>query len=171
MVAGLLISLVSTASAQRARSAGELDEGLALGLSLGSTVASWAIVAAAISIENEGLGVVGAVGTMFGPSAGHMYAGKLATRGFIMRGTGIAGVIGGLAIELKECGFFDRNCETSGLGPALAILGVGLYVWGTIDDVVTAPTRARRHNQQLQSMALRPVLTKDTAGLAFGGRF
>lgn len=57
-------------------------------------------------------------------------------------------------------------------GPlVVAGLGFGLYLWGTIDSIATAPAAARRHNEQAQSLSIVPVIQPDRSGVMLVGRF
>ena len=50
---------------------------------------------------------------------------------------------------------------------------MGLVVWGTIDDIVTARRAVRAYNQRLHNVSLVPVLRRDTrsVGLALTAQF
>jgi hypothetical protein len=159
---------------------GELSESAALGLSIGGTVGSWALLigAAHYSKDGEGAGVLGtfgAIGVMVGPSFGHWYAGKYVTRGLGLRALGIATVVAGAMFVVSQCPLFAESengdgCDDTG-GAMIALVGAGLFVAGTIDDIATAPGRVRKHNARLSGLAVAPVLTQHSAGFALGGRF
>lgn len=156
----------------------QVDENVALGLSLGGTVASWALVLAASSMDNgsggsaQALGTAGALGTLFAPSFGHWYAHSYGTRGLALRGAGVGAAFIGALVAFSECPIFSGDqCHESGIGPALLIAGAGLYLGGTIDDIVTAPGTARRYNHRFENISIVPVLRRDSDGVAVMGRF
>lgn len=191
VAASIILALAGSASAQPgmtepvpapapaappAPTGGELNEGTALALSLVGTVGSWALFigSAYMSEGGDGSGVlttVGAIGVLVGPSIGHWYAGKYVTRGLGLRALGVAAAFTGAMVALSECGLFSEEpCDPTG-GETIALLGAGLFIAGTVDDIVTAPGRVRRHNERLAGLAVAPVLTQHSAGFAIGGRF
>jgi hypothetical protein len=163
-----------------APSGGELSESTALALSVGGTIGSWALVIGAAKIEGSDgdtasmLGTAGALGVMFGPSFGHWYAGKFATRGLGLRALGIATAFAGAMVAFSQCPLFaedeEGGCDDTG-GAMIALAGVGLFIAGTIDDIATAPGRVRKRNARLAGLAVAPVVTQHSAGFALGGRF
>jgi hypothetical protein len=153
------------------------SEGLALALSVGGTVVSWGLLLGADHIagddgdQAELLGAAGALGVMLAPSFGHWYAGKILTRGLGLRGAGTLTVMIGGAVFLAECPLFsDEPCQPV-WGRLLTIVGASLFAAGTVDDIIAAPRRVRRHNRELTELVITPVVTPHAAGLAFGGRF
>jgi hypothetical protein len=150
----------------------ELSENMALGLSLGATTASWGgLLALAIFADgggaDTGLEVLCGIGTYLGPSVGHVYASKLATRGLGLRTLGVVAAV---------TGFFQvaGRCETCGSNlPFLFWSGVALYFAGSLDDILTAPLRARRHNQRRAErragVTLAPLAVPGGGGGGGGG--
>jgi len=160
-----------------ARTGERLSEEMALALSVAGTVGSWGLLLGAGYIAQDSeeaaelLATTGALGVMFGPGFGHWYAGKFATRGLGLRAAGLASAVLGVGVALAECPLFsEEECDPS-VGTTLLIVGAGLFIGGTIDDIVTAPSRARRRNQRFESVGIAPVLTSRSAGFALGGRF
>ena len=157
----------------------ELSEGTALALSLGGTLASYGLIVAAAREEGggdgyEAMATVGTLGAFFAPSFGHWYAGAIGTRGMAMRAGGAAAGLVAVWWAFSECPLFaseDECHETS--GPAvLAIVAGGLWVGGTIDDIIQAPRRVRRRNARLQNLTLAPLATRDGGGgLVLAGQF
>jgi hypothetical protein len=156
----------------------ELSEGTALALSLGGTLASYGLLVGAAHTEGgegyEAMATVGSLGTFFAPSFGHWYAGAIGTRGMAMRAGGAATAMVAIVWAFEQCPLFageDECNETP--GPALlAIVGAGLWVGGTIDDIVQAPRRVRRHNARLRELTIAPLATRDGGGgLVLAGRF
>ena len=151
-----------------------LSEGTALALSLGGTAASYALLFGGALGGSGTAELVGLGGVMLAPSFGHWYADKYLTRGLGLRAAGLGVVITGAMIALSECPLtFDHSaepCEESALPSAVAIAGLGLFVWGTLDDIVTAPRRVRARNAA-HPIAVVPTLRGDGGGLAIAGRF
>jgi hypothetical protein len=153
----------------------ERSEGVALGLSVGGTVASWAMIGAAVAMDRPGndtaasLARVGLVGAVLAPSFGHWYAGTFATRGLGLRLAGLGlttlAVVGVIVMCEDEC--------TPTIPEALLIAGAGLTIVGTLDDIATAPRDVRRHNQRLYGTSIVPVVHRDSrsVGLSITGRF
>jgi len=160
--------------------AGErLSEGHALALSLGGTALSWGMMIGAIYLDRSEvsglMGTAGAIGILVAPSFGHWYADAYFTRGLGLRLGGLGVILAGAVVAFMEdppsFGHDDpQESSDPVVGPAIAIVGAGMFVAGTIDDIVTAPRRVRRRNQG-PDVALAPVVTQHSAGLALGGRF
>jgi hypothetical protein len=144
----------------------KLSEGVALGLSLGATLASWSLIVFNVSdARGETLATIGLVGAFLGPSVGHWYRGAPLTRGMLPRAAGIAAVLTGLVLS--------RDCEWESCTSReyMILGGIAAYLAGTIDDIVTAPLRVREHNRRLSEVSLTPMVTPRGGGIAFGGRF
>jgi len=161
-----------------------LDPSVAMGLSLGGTAVSWGLLVGSIYVARSGssmaglMGTAGAIGTVFAPSLGHWYADAYFSRGLGLRLGGMAVVLAGAIVAFAEdpitYGHDDPQTESNDpvIGPAIAIVGVGMFVAGTIDDIVTAPRRVRRLNREREvGVSLAPMVTHQSAGLALGGRF
>ncbi len=142
-----------------------LSEHLALGLSLGITLASWsAMVADRAMNELPGsLSTLGALGAALGPSVGHWYRGAILTRGMIGRALGVATLV---FVMNFDCD--GDSCDTA---TNIFLGGAALFVLGSADDIITAPLRVRAHNRRLQDVTLTPMVTPHAAGLALGARF
>jgi hypothetical protein len=155
-----------------------VNENVALALSLGGTALSWGLVLGAPLLQQSSdhatstLVTVGLVGTFIAPSAGHWYADKFFTRGLAARSLGVASVVTGAVAILAECGIGeDQECDTPVLGVGLMVVGVGLYAYGTYDDIANARAQARKRNAELQSLVVAPIVTQSSTGLALSGRF
>jgi hypothetical protein len=102
-----------------------------------------------------------AVGSMvFGPSAGHFYAGEGVTTGLVLRGSAVTGII---FLALRDP-YLDQPVVT--VGGLLA--AVGVWETGVIWDLVTLPRAVRRHNRTVD-LLVAPVVTDRSAGLALTG--
>jgi hypothetical protein len=151
-----------------------LDERTALWLSLGGTAASWGLLALSSQLDDGAeatMGMVGLIGTYLAPSAGHWYAGSYLTRGLGVRTVAVASIFLGATRTVTACVDGGSCGGASELGPALLVGGLVLYAAGTIDDILAAPGKARRHNQRLRAMALAPMATPRGGGLAVAGAF
>ena len=164
------------------------SENTALWLSLGGTLASYGVwiggVAISTSSTNQGTSSlfasaasIGAVGTLLAPSFGHWYGDKGFTRGFGLRLGALAVGVTAIVVVLWSCPLsFERDpvedpdCgkgETA--GAILGIAALGMWVGGTVDDIVQAPRRVRRRNAA--RYAITPLVQSDRAGLALVGAF
>jgi len=146
-------------------------DGTAIVISVGGTLASWVLLSGALS-EHTGsyrgpLAVVGVLGTVLAPSFGHWYAGSRPVRGLALRVAGFTTLIGGGIMVATEC---EDGCAGWVAG-ALLLGGAGLYLAGTIDDVVRLPGAVRRYNAGLRSVTLAPMVQRDGAGVMIAGRF
>ncbi|MGN6107141.1 MAG: hypothetical protein ACTHU0_18685 [Kofleriaceae bacterium] len=155
-----------------------LDEDIALGLSLGGTVAAWSMILGGAVLDASGRGelgswvyTVGLGGTLLAPGLGHWYAGTFATRGLGLRALGAGAAFAGLVLIFGSVWDQDDGDAEGSVGVGLLIAGGGLYVGGTIDDIVTAPGRVRRHNQRFEHVTLVPTIHHTGGGLAIAGRF
>jgi hypothetical protein len=152
----------------------ELSEGTAVWLSLGGTLASWTLIGVATNTDNQGsntgrIAAIGAFGTLLAPSFGHWYARSFFTRGLALRLAGALSAFLGAAGAFAEC----DDCSNSGttLPVGLLLVGAGLYIGGTIDDIVTAPGDVRRYNHQFENVTIAPMIRSDSRGLMITGRF
>lgn len=156
----------------------EKSPGTALILSLGGTVAAFAI--GGVANENALLGTASGLGVWLAPSFGHWYAGDGWTTGLTYRMAGGAAMAAGAIWVLSECSLgHDNNggddCGEPGF--ALIIGGAAAFVGGMVYDIATAPGAARRHNERQRQRvmqyqyAVTPTIGGDRVGLAIGGRF
>jgi hypothetical protein len=145
---------------------GQLSESTAVSLSLGGTLVSYLVIVGGAASGSGEVAVAGVLGTLLAPSFGHWYRGAALTRGLGLRALGGVGLFLGVVSAL---GCEDGDCSSS--GEYLAIGGAVLYLGGTLDDIVTASTEVRKHNQRAEVLGLAPIVTKHAAGLALGGRF
>jgi hypothetical protein len=145
------------------------SENLALTLSLGGTLVSWGLlIAAGPPTDNSAIALLtaGGVGVALAPSFGHWYAGKYFPRGMWFRLAGPLVLTAGVALAVSN---YDSGSGVT-LGVLTSLTGVGLFLYGTIDDIVTARSRVRQWNRG-HGFAIAPVVTSNAAGLTLGGRF
>jgi hypothetical protein len=165
---------------------GELSETTALELSLGGTLASYGAIGLAIATAPNHatgtIGTIGVIGAFAAPTAGHWYAGAIVSRGLGLRAGGFLVFLVGAIADSEGCSlvYGDPEGEPADCGDnfrtkkgtALMITGMAMFVGGTVDDIVTAPARVRRHNERLRAqLALAPVVHRDFGGLALTGTF
>lgn len=161
----------------------ELSENAALAWSLGGTLGAYSAIGLAAATGSDGLATAGILGTLVAPSFGHWYAGAWLTRGMGLRALGITTFVAGALAENEGCGglFYSGhgdpvpedcgdNFRTT-KGTVLLLSGIALFVGGTVDDIASAPRRARRHNERIQSLAVAPIVRGDGGGFAVSGRF
>jgi len=141
-----------------------LNEGSALLLSLGGTISSWVLFGASLSDESP-LVWLGLGSLIVGPNFGHWYQGTVVTRGTGLRIVGLVSTFYGF-VNLAFCEF---DCNDS--GELFFYGGALLYLGATIDDIVDAPRRARKHNQSLEVVGITPMVTERSTGFALSGRF
>lgn len=135
------------------------NPGLAVLFSLGTPILS---VSLGSSLAETGLELPGALlilgGMLVGPSAGNYYAGnsRAAKTGLFIRGTGTVLLTVGLLSFLSEfgnCLFESDSCgNRSTLFAEYSIyIGLGMYVFGFLYDVVTAPINTIKFNKEAKS--------------------
>lgn len=173
-MAGTAVAQPGTIAAGVAPSAAPsepVSDQVAIGISVGSTAASWALLAVAVTRDSNSyrgpMAVVGALGTVLAPSFGHWYAGSRPLRGLALRLAGLATLVGVGVLVAAQC---DDECS-SAAGGVVLIGGAGLYLAGTIDDVVRIPGAVRRYNEGLRGVTVVPAIQRDGGGLLIVGRF
>lgn len=150
-----------------------LSESTAFKSSLYGTLISWTVLVGSASVSHTAhpiagtLTTVGALGTLFGPSFGHLYAHTLFTRGFGLRLAGLGLFAATIAtVAQVEC---EDSCSSHTVD-GLAITALALYAIGSIDDIATAHRDVRRYNQRLRDLAITPMIRGGT-GLVVSARF
>jgi len=167
-----------------------LSESTALWWSLGGTIGAYGLMVLSGTLARnnsssntaELVGTVGSIGVFLAPSFGHWYAGKYWTRGLALRLGSIGVLFGGLLIALSSdpCPLFGghdtASCDSGSTPDTIAIATViaagGMFVWGTVDDIVDAPRRVRRMNAEAgYTLSLAPLRSRDATGIALVGRW
>lgn len=149
---------------------------VALALSLGTTAVGAGVFAYGALSDGDTstratLVDVGVVATYLGPSAGHIYTREFFTRGLAVRTAGALLVGAGLATEFGDCAFEGAACDPSPLAYGLLIAGAAISTAGVVDDIATAPMRARRLNRAAATLSLAPQVAPGRAGVAVVGTF
>jgi hypothetical protein len=160
------------------------DPTVAVVLSVGATVAGFAMVASSASSSNGGLTTLGIVGMYFGPSAGQWYAGSVGGIGLVSRAVAAIAIIKGVDMMDQsaeiDC-FPGDNC--SGLTDEANRLerrgayyfSGGLALWGasTLYDFVAAHRAASRWNREhaLTVVPIVPTARGTATGVTVGLRF
>ncbi len=160
-----------------------LSESAALWLSLGGTLGSYTLYAVAGNMRSsqlrEPLMLTGALGIAFAPSFGHWYAGKFLTRGLGIRAASIGVGVVAVIVAVSCDGFSLADGSTGDCGPrvdlglGLLFAAAGMWLYGMVDDIVTAPRRVARINQARldATYALVPTASDEHVGFALVGRF
>jgi hypothetical protein len=158
---------------------GDVNPSTALWYSLGGTLGSYTLVVVGANAGSGPAVAIGSVGTLLAPSFGHWYAGHGFSRGLAMRLLGASALFAGSLLAFASLGS-DPSDEGSsehgndGLIVGALLVGGGLWIGGTIDDIVTAPKFARRANVKrhaLAGYAVMPTLQHGGAGLALVASF
>lgn len=186
VAASLLVASSQTAVAQPAMTQpaaapveDDVSPQVALALSLGGTVASYGAIGIAMGTRAGELGSLGMVGALIAPSFGHWYSGKYLTRGGVLRVAGLVTFVAGVLADSEGCSLFygghgDPEPADCGddfrttKGTVIILAGIAMFAGGTIDDIVTAPGRARRRNDSLR---VQPIVRADGGGVAIAGAF
>jgi hypothetical protein len=162
---------------RRAPLGGEVDESAAVNGPLIATVASWAVMLGGARAGSGAVAGLGFLGTLIAPSTGHWYASDPGLAGLGMRAAGVVGVVAGFAamIGREDCDY-DTECDASTpLAPSVMFFGgLGLYAVGTIYDLATGPSAARRHNARVRAargLTVAPLVQPGASGLVVAGRF
>jgi hypothetical protein len=160
------------------------SEGTATMLSLGTTAAGLALLAAAGKQENGGGGTatLGLLALLIGPSAGHIYAGETghAVGMSLLRGAALVAFVAGV---LKQTMVYGADCidcsdyhgSDSDNGATLMWVGGLSFIAATVYDIIDSPRAARRRNAKERSYMVQPMFVQSPAGavpaLGFGGKF
>jgi hypothetical protein len=162
------------------------SEGTATMLSLGTTAAGFALLAAAGKQDNGGGGTatIGLLALLIGPSAGHIYSGETghAVGMTLVRGAAlvafVAGVIkqtmvyGASADCIDVCEYHDSDSDN---GATLMWVGGLSFIAATVYDIIDAPRAARRRNAKERSYMVQPMFVQSPTGgvpaVGFGGKF
>jgi hypothetical protein len=153
------------------------DRDTAFALSAGGTMASAALLVAGVKAGNAALAGAGLISSLFTPSAGEIYAGRLATPGLGIRlvSTGVAAV--GFE-EAFKCFLIESSssCQHDSrlAGELIVVAGIG-YASGILYDIATAGRAVDDYNQRLH-LRVTPTVIPTTSsapavGLGIGGSF
>lgn len=156
------------------------SEGTATLLSLATTAGGFALLATAVnqSEGGGGMGMVGFLALLIGPSAGHIYAGEAGHAvgmSLLRGGATIAFIAGALKMTMASdcidwCGSNERDS-----GATLMWVGGLTFIAATVYDIIDAPRAARRHNTKERQYAVQPMFVGaangPAPGLGFAGKF
>jgi len=167
-----------TAEEYSPSSAGDKSPANAFLLSFGVTASSVPLLLFALDQDESGgqlsgpLYAASALAAAFGPSVGHWYAHDGLNRGQLFRLGGAAATV--LAVAIDPPCLLDCRRDTSNIGTIVAIAGVGVYTYGMLYEIFTAPSAAREYNQRRAlTIAPTPLAAIDGAapGVILSGRF
>ncbi len=159
------------------------SEATATMLSIGTTAAGFALIAAAGKQQDgAGMGTLGVLALMIGPSAGHIYAGETghAVGMSLLRGGAavafIAGVVQATTVAYADC--IDQCTGYAGdrdNGATLMWVGGISFVAATVYDIIDAPRAARRRNTKTRQWQMAPMMVGTSnaklPGMGFSGSF
>jgi hypothetical protein len=134
---------------------------LSWGAFVGPMVASAVVLGDAPGTAGAVGGIIASGAMVFGPSAGHCYAGRCLTTGLALRVAG-AGIVTAMVVR--------EQTEPLGFGTLFIGLGTAVSLWmtGLIWDAVTLPRAVRRANRE-RAFGIAPLVRGDTAGIALTG--
>lgn len=128
-------------------------------------------------IDEGGLAAMGITLGWFAPAAGHWYAGRVGTYGFLARMGGVVFFMTGVS-ELDDAKKCARGIEVTdgcdgvsrGVGRAAIGLGVSLYAGSLVYDFMSSRREVRDYNSH-HKIQVMPMMTGSSTGLAVGGAF
>ena len=147
------------------------DPDTALGLSLGMTAGGLGLMLLGGELREPISLVTGAAVFLVGPTIGHAYAEDTLNAGLGVRGVGAVAAVGGLRLMVDDCPVLhELPCPgTRGdIGTALLIGGGLLYFFGSLYEIDTASSAARRYNRE---HGFKATVVPTTNGVALVGRF
>ena len=146
------------------------DPDTALGLSLGMTAGGLGLMLLGGKLHEPISLVTGAAVFLVGPTIGHSYAGDTLNAGLGVRGVGaVAGVVGlRLMVDCPQLHDFPCPGTRGDIGTALLIGGGLLYFGGSLYEIDTASSAARRYNRE---HGFKATVVPTTNGVALVGRF
>jgi len=160
------------------------SEGTATMLSLGTTAAGFALIAAAGNQGERGGGEMATIGLLsliIGPSAGHIYAGETshAVGMSLLRGGAfvafVVGVIKATTVTSADCVEVCSSRDSGDNGATLMWVGGLTFVAATVYDIIDAPRAARRRNAKERQFMMQPIYvgtaTGPAPGIGFAGKF
>lgn len=157
------------------------SEGTATMLSIGTTAAGFALLAASGkqgSDDGAGMGMLGALALMVGPSAGHIYAGEAGHAvgmSLVRSGAALVFLVGALkaTMSYSDCWECDGSRDN---GAGLMWTGGLAFVAATVYDIIDAPRAARRRNNKTRQWQVNPMMVgamsnARTPGMGLSGTF
>lgn len=144
--------------------------GTAFALSLGGTIGSVGLIAAAVSRDGHPpqstiLAGAGVAGLLLAPSMGEWYSDEFLTPGLGLRVAGpVIALVGLGAFPCHQLGD-GSGCNT--LGPAqnaALVVGAGAFIAGVAYDIWDAPRAAGRYNRSHSSVAVTPMTMRGPSG-------
>jgi hypothetical protein len=142
------------------------SEAVATGLPVASLLVGSALVAGGLHTLNDDMLFGGTALTLFGPSLGPLYAGRITTNGLCVRLGGALVATAGDAVWL-----FDRHNDA---GVGLMVAGAGAVALGAWIDVRDARRAVRVYNSS-RALTLAPLVLHapgaHAAGFTLAGTF
>ena len=152
----------------------QVSEDTSTMLAVGTTLGGIAAFAAGVRMNSAPIGWLGVAAVFVGPSAGHIYSGeRLHALGMTaLRGAGAATFLVGVikaTVTYETDGGGTSHPERRDAVP-LMVLGASAFIGGTIYDLLDAHRAARRANHEA-TIAIAPLATQHSVGLALAGSF
>lgn len=171
----LAISFARSAHADPDVVSDDKSLGVAMGFSVGGTVAGLALVGTAFAIDRSNsvapyLASLGLTAALVMPSAGHWYArdsmrdGTLG--GYLRLGGGGVFLIGGMMWMVEEKG--EELDPSVGIEKEVMLVGLGILAAGTIVDIALLPRAVRRANHTPAALRALPIALDSHGGLGLG---
>jgi hypothetical protein len=147
------------------------SEGLATGLSIGTTFGGLAMIVVGASVRSGAIETIGGAAVFVGPSAGHIYAGENghAVGMTLLRSAGAATFLYGLITDTVVAEGPREYSQHPSARP-LMVLGAAAFLGGTLYDMFDAHRAVRRANAET-GIVVAPLINAQTAGVAVTGRF
>lgn len=144
-----------------------VSERTALWLSVGGTLGAYGLFAGGAALGSRsdvarGVAVIGGFAVIVAPSFGHWYAGRIGTRGMAVRAAAVPVALITLLIGIAPGSTASREFHRNLLIGGMSIAG-GMWVAGTVDDLIQAPVEARHRNARIKLM--QPYLAPTGAGV------
>jgi hypothetical protein len=144
------------------------DRDTAVLLSAGGTLASATLLAVGVKTENGALAAAGLISSLFTPSAGEIYAGRLGTPGLGLRLISAGVTVVGLE-EAFKCFLASSPCQhDSGLAAGLIVAGGIGYASGILYDIATAGSAVDDYNRRMHVRVTPTVIPTASSGPAVG---
>lgn len=164
------------------------SESTATMLSLGTTAAGFALVAAAGKGDegSGGLATLGVLAILIGPSAGHIYSGETGHAvgmSLLRGGSAIAFLVGVIKATMtyspaessSDCIDWCGGSSDHDDGKTLMWVGGLTWVAATVYDIIDAPRAARRRNTKERAYQVQPMFVgtanNKAPGIGFSGKF
>jgi hypothetical protein len=168
VLSALLFTITSRLAAADDTPPDPKDRDTAIALSAGGTLASAALFAVGVKAENGALAATGLISSLVTPSAGEIYAGRLASPGLVLRLVSAGVTVVGID-EAFECFLASSPCHHDPeLAGALIVAGGIGYATGILYDLATAGSAVDDYNRRMHVRVTPTVIPTSSSGPAVG---